>query len=209
MTTLIAYSLFGYFEALYDLNRNIITLCGLDVADTLNRYEKTLANTIAAIPRLVPYVYNKKAQCYTIDKKDGLMEFSDSIPFLKDEYEALLSNHISFLSSIKAVRNKFEHKMHGAQITAGHCVGGKVDFGIAYTIDGEEIELKSSELISFVKDINALFSKIQSEMKKCAQELCEINRQNYQRLMRFDFLDFNRIFESKELFYFGKSMYPF
>lgn len=39
MTVEISNALFGYFEALYDLNRNLIMLCGVDVIDNEGQYE--------------------------------------------------------------------------------------------------------------------------------------------------------------------------
>ena len=58
MTSEITNALFGYFETLYDLNRNLITLCGVDVIDNSGQYERYIADIIQAIPRLVPYVYD-------------------------------------------------------------------------------------------------------------------------------------------------------
>lgn len=49
------------------------------------------------------------------------MEFSDDLPFLKSGYESILQKHRDFLSDIKDIRNKIEHKMHGVKLV---CTGG-------------------------------------------------------------------------------------
>ena len=138
-----------------------------------------------------------------------MLEFSDSIPFLKDDYIKILENHYSFLSSVKKIRNKFEHKMHGARLTAGGCVKGEVNSDVTYTVEQEEIDLTSGEMISFIKKLNELFAKIQDLVGQYTREADKEYYQYYRRLLHFSFRDFNRIYESKELYYFGKSLYPF
>ena len=50
-------ALYRYFEALYEMNQNLIVLCGMNVIDNRCKYGKILENVIQAIPRLVPYDY--------------------------------------------------------------------------------------------------------------------------------------------------------
>ena len=153
MDFVIAYALIGYFESLYDLNRSIITLCGLDVEDNFGQYEKLLNSVIIAIPQLVPYKRDRANDKYIIISKDGLLEFSDEIPYLQEDYENLLQKHYDFLASVKRIRNKFEHKMHGAQLIGRRNTCGQVSFSMTYSVEGQEIELNSSNIISFISDL--------------------------------------------------------
>lgn len=54
MNVEIANALYRYFEALYELNQNIIVLCGVDVLDNRGEYEKNIENVIHLMPKLVP-----------------------------------------------------------------------------------------------------------------------------------------------------------
>ena len=209
MNKLIANSLFGYFESLYDLNWNIITLCGLDVEDFSAHHEKLLRNVIITIPQLVPYFFNKNDNKYTINPKDGLLDFSEDVPYLRADYDAILQHHYDLLESIKKVRNKFEHKMHGAQITGAGSVEGHVSFEITFTIGNEEIEISSDAIIPFIKDINNLFSKLQKDLFQYAKDNDKQFRAYYHRLLRFDFADFNKIYTSDILYIIGGSLLPF
>lgn len=86
MTIQIANALYRYFEALYELNQNILVLCGVDVLDNYEQYEKQVESVIQLIPRLVPYAQDKNTRGYKIISRDGLLEFSNEIPFLNMDY---------------------------------------------------------------------------------------------------------------------------
>lgn len=60
ITREIANALFGYFDTLYNLNRNLIMLCGLDIVENSGQYEKIAEYVIINAPRLIPYKYDKK-----------------------------------------------------------------------------------------------------------------------------------------------------
>ena len=150
MTTEIANALCGYFETLYDLNRNLITLCGVDVIDNSGQYEKHLADVIQGIPRLVPYSFDKEKDTYVIVKRDGLLEFSSELPFLSADYESLLANNYDFLSKSKTIRNKFEHKIHGARLMSAGS-GSGILFDMTYRLRDGEITLSAGEIIMFTK----------------------------------------------------------
>ena len=209
MTVEIANALIGYFQTLYDMNRDLITLCGLDVIDNSGQYEKHIKDVIQAVPRLVPYVFNKSEQKYVIDHHDGLLEFSNQIPFLKRDYDEILQLHTNFLSNVKSIRNKFEHKMHGAKLVAGGSSGGSVAFDLTYAIGDQNITLTAGEIIRFTKDMNNLFTKIQELLDQFAVEQGKIDYAYYRRLLRYRFCDFNKIYESEMLHIFGKSLFPF
>lgn len=216
MNTRIANALFGYFEALYDLNRNVIMLCGFDLEDLSRPYEKLMGNIIVAIPQLVPYVFDKATERYIISPKDGLLEYSAEIPYLQTGYEEILKKHYNFLSAIKKIRNKFEHKMHGATLKSSGKVSGRSlagipysSFDMTYSVEGEEIELQSRDIINFAFDMNNLFSKLQKSVEQYAEDSEKIEYPYYQRLLRFNFADFNWIYKSDVLHLVGKSLFPF
>lgn len=208
MTVEIANALYGYFETLYDLNRNLIMLCGVDVIDNSGQYEKYRQEIIQEIPRLVPYAYNKNDGKYKIVMSDGLLEFSDVMPFLKGDYKCILQENYSFLSDIKCIRNKFEHKLHGARLMASGS-GSTSLFDMTYTLKEGDITLTANEFIKFTKHMNELFSKIQGLVDKFAYKQGEFGHPYYRRLIRYDFRDFNRIYESDLLRSFGQALFPF
>ena len=222
MTANVTNALYGYFETLYDLNRNIIMLCGLDVIDNAGQYEKRLQEVIQDIPRLIPYKKKKGSEEYVIDKHDGLLEFNAQIPLLDVEYENILKKHCSILVNIKKVRNKFEHKMHAARLTASG--SGSISlFEVTYTINGEEFAssdnesisspdeftLTASELIDLLKDLNQLFAKIQNLVKDFTYENNTATYAYYRRMTRYDFCNFNKIYESNVLRHLGAALFPF
>lgn len=196
-----------YFEALYGLNQNLIVLCGIDAIDNRGQYKRHLEDVIQVIPRLVPYRYNKRALQYELDSKGGLMKFSNDIQYLTLEYSSILQKHSSFLERTKSIRNKLEHEMHDASIVAS-LSGTGVLFEITYDVAGNKVNLSAKEMISFVKDLNILFSKMQNEIENYSDE----NSESYpyiMRLNRFVFTDFNKIYESDLLRTFGKALLPF
>ena len=209
MTIEIANALSGYFETLYEMNRDLITLCGVNVIDNSGQYEKHIKDVIQAVPRLVPYDYAKKEKTYIINPRDGLLEFSDHLPFLLGDYEKILQCHNDFLSDVKIIRNKFEHKMHGARLVAGISGSSSVAFAFTYEVGDRKITLCASEIIRFVKDINCLFSKIQNQIISFAYENGKSDYPYYRRLIRYDFCDFNKIYESDVLGIVGKVLFPF
>lgn len=208
MTRKVANALYRYFEALYDFNRNLITLCGVDVLDNAGYYEKYVEEIIHVVPQLIPYAFNRTVNKYEIDASDGLLEFSEELPFLKCDYVSILQEHYDLLVRIKKIRNKFEHRMHGANIVASG--SGSISlFDVTYEIGNQDIDLKASELIALVEDINGLFSKIQQKMDKYVYNQKEEWHPYFCRLMRYDFSDFNKIYESGMLRTFGKMLLPF
>ena len=210
MTITTADALCRYFESLYHLNQTLIALCGTDMFDYQGKQERQIDDVVMSIPRLVPYIFNRKAQTYEISKKDGLMRFSDDIPFLKEDYESILLKHLDCLEKVKKIRNKLEHEMHGANIVAS--VSGSM-FSVSYEVIWEDteviIDLCASEIIAFVKDMNMLFSKIQKLVTPSAIEHHYEDHPYHRRLVRYDFRNFNKIFESDLLQIFSNALLPF
>ena len=209
MNQVIARALIGYFETLYDFNRNLIMLCGVDIIDNSGQYESKAVEIIQAIPRLVPYGRKKGSKALSIFHKDGLLEFSDDIIFLNNDYELVLKHHYEFLSKVKTIRNKIEHKMHSARLVGGGSISDMVAFDLTYVVDDEEIPLFAREIISFAKEINCLFSKIQTLVEDYAKKQGKENHRYYRRLIRYDFCDFNKVYTSGILHIIGKFLYPF
>lgn len=209
MTIEVANALYRYFKGLYELNQNIIILCGIDVIDNSSiQYEEQLENVIHLVPKLVPYKYDKKNHIYRLENGDGLLEFENEIPFIKACYEDILKNHGIFLSNIKAIRNKLEHKMHGATVMASSS-GSVCLFEIIYNVNGQRIKITAGELIAFVKELNFVFSKIQ---RLFIEFSCKENKTDYpyyRRLTKFSFQDFSKIYDSDLLRIFGKTLLPF
>lgn len=190
------------------MNQNIIVLCGADIFDHVIEFERRVDEVVTSIPRLVPYSYNHKAAGYEIIPSDGLMKFSQDLPFLGGEYEKILQKHVDFLEKVKKVRNKLEHEIHGAQIVASSS-GNTSFFSVVYSISEQRIELRAREIIDFVEDMNILFSKLQNLAKQFAYDHKYDGHPYFRRLIRYDFTDFNRIFESDLLHTFGKTLQPF
>ena len=71
---------------------------------------------IQDVPRIIPYSLNRKTKKLEFKACDGLLEYQDSILYLKDDYEQILSENYDFLDNIRKIRNKYEHKMHGENI---------------------------------------------------------------------------------------------
>ena len=208
MTREVGNALFRYFETLYGLNQNLIILCGINIFDNRGQLEKYMEKVIMDIPRLVPYVYDRKTSCYRLEPKDGLLEYSNEISFLWEDYERILEDHKEFLEKSKKVRNKLEHKMHGAD-AVGTSSSTFSLFSITYEVAEEEIEMEAKEFISFVKDMNAMFDKIQTLLDQFAAEIEMCDHPYYCRMVRYRFLDFNQIYESNLLHIFGKALLPF
>lgn len=210
MKTTTANALFRYFEELYCLNQNVIALCGTNAFDLLEEQEQVrrIDEAMITIPRLIPYGYNKKYKLYEIRTTDGLMNFSKDIPFLKESYEGIFQIHKDFLIKVIKIRNKLEHEIHNAKISETGS-GSFSLFDVTYKIDETEIDIYANEIISFVKDLNVLFSKIQSEVIQYACEHQKTEYRYYMRINRFDFCDFNKIYESNMLCIIGKAMLPF
>lgn len=203
-----ANALFRYFETLYGLNQNLIVLCGTDVCGYMDEHCRRVDEVLTAIPRLVPYVYNKTTSTYELKKTDGLMIFADEISFLNTDYEHIFQKHTEFLEKAKKIRNKLEHEMHGARIVAAGS-GATSMFSVTYKITDKEIDLCAAEIILFTKDMNLLFSKIQELVHDFAKEYHYDDHPYYRRLVRHDFADFNKIYDSKLLQIIGKALLPF
>lgn len=210
MTIDIASDLFGYLDSLYELNQNIIKLCGNVIQ--LETSEKTILDVIQNIPRLMPYKFNKKTNILELDIKSGLLEYKDKITYLENEYEQILKSNYDTLDKVRKIRNKFEHKIHGIRILSsgyGSVSMFNIEFEITKNNQDENIKMNVNELIKVVKDLNILFSKLIEDISNLVygKDLC--GHPYFMRIRRFDFKDFNKIYESNLLKEIGKIMHPF
>lgn len=208
MTVEIANALFGYLETLYTMNQKLVKLCGIDVIDDFENGEKEILDMIQDIPRIIPYSFNIKKQALVLKEKDGLLEYQDSILYLKEDYEKILSDNYKFLDKIRKIRNKYEHKMHGVKHKASGS-GSLSLFDYTFMIESESIEITAGEFIKLIKLVNNLFSKIVCDISKYAYENKKEDYLYYRRITRFDFTNFNKIYDNDILRIVGKIMKKF
>ncbi len=208
MTVEIANALFGYLETLYNLNQKLVKLCGIDVIDDFESGEKEILDIIQDVPRIIPYSFNKKTQTLILKDRDGLLEYKDNISYLKEDYEKILSDNYEFLDKIRKIRNKYEHKMHGVK----HKSSGSGSFSLfdyTFMVGDESMEITAGSFIKLIKSVNNLFSKIVLDISKYAYENKKEDYLYYRRITRFDFKDFNKIYDNDILRIVGKIMKKF
>lgn len=208
MTIEIANALFGYLETLYNLNQKLVKLCGIDVIDDFEGGEKDILDIIQDVPRIIPYSFNKKTKKIEFKDRDGLLEYQDSILYLKDDYDRILSENYDFLDKIRKIRNKYEHKMHGVKHKSSGS-GSLSLFDYTFMVENESIEITAGAFIKLVKSVNCLFSKIVCDISKFAYENHKEDYLYYRRITRFDFTDFNKIYDNDILRIVGKIMKKF
>ena len=208
VTIEIANALFGYLETLYNLNQKLVKLCGIDVIDDFESGEKEILDIIQDVPRIIPYSFNKKTQTLILKDRDGLLEYKDNISYLKEDYEKILSDNYEFLDKIRKIRNKYEHKMHGVK----HKSSGSGSFSLfdyTFMVGDESMEITAGSFIKLIKSVNNLFSKIVLDISKYAYENKKEDYLYYRRITRFDFKDFNKIYDNDILRIVGKIMKKF
>lgn len=208
MNVKIANSLFGYFETLYYLNQKLIKLCGVNVIDDFEFCGKEVLDIIQELPRIIPYSYNSKKRKLELKDGNGLLEYCDNITYLKNDYEQILLNNYDFLDKVRIIRNTYQHKMHGIDHKSSGS-GSLSLFDFDFDIDGKEVEVCAGSFIKLFKELNILFSKLVSDVEKYAYENGKESYAYYRRITRFDFRDFNRLYESNLLRIFGQFMKRF
>lgn len=208
MTREIANALFGYLETLYNLNQKLVKLCGMDVMNDFESGEKDILDMIQDVPRIIPYSFNKKTQKLEFKERDGLLEYQDSILYLKDDYEQILSENYEFLDEIRKIRNKYEHKMHGVKYKSSGS-GSLSLFDYTFMVEDESIEITAGSFIKLIKLVNCLFSKMVNDISGFAYENQMEDHAYYGRITRFDFNDFNKIYDNDILRIVGKIMKKF
>ena len=202
----IANAMSGYIETLYETNQKLISICGIDVCyHNIGDYEKMVLDIIQNIPRLVPYSFSVKKDLLFFKETDGLLEYSDEIVYLRENYDKILANHTETLKKVKEIRNKYKHKMHGIKYQSSGS-GTNSLFDIEFKLDDKKVKIYAGELIKLLKDINILFARIVQDISIYAYQNNKTDYLYYQRITRFDFTDFNEIYESSLLRKIGKIM---
>lgn len=205
----IANAMAGYLETLYKLNQKIIKLCGSNVYfDDFANNKKEILDIIQDIPRLIPYYFNGHTKKLEFDLNDGLLEYNNEIPYLLEEYQKILESNYQFLVKVKQIRNKYEHKMHSIKHTSSS-TGTLCLFQFQFKINKNIVVVSAGEFINLLKQLNILFSKIVSEISQYVYQNGKDDYPYYNRLTRFDFTEFNLIYESKLLHNIGKIMQDF
>lgn len=202
----IANAISGYIETLYDTNKKLISICGIDVCyHNTGDYEKVVLDIIQNIPRLIPYSFSVKKDLLFFKDTDGLLEYSNEIVYLRENYDKILANHAETLKKVKQIRNKYEHKLHDIQYQSSGS-GTHNLFDIEFKVENHNVTIYAGELIKLLKDINILFAKIVQDISTYAYQNNKTDYLYYQRITRFDFIDFNEIYESNLLRKIGKIM---
>lgn len=204
----IANSLFGYFKTLYKLNQKPIKLCGTDVIEKYEYSHKAILDIIQDIPRLIPYFYNKKTSNIELANNNGLLEYSDKLKYLYDDYQKVLDNNYDFINNIRLIRNKHEHKMHDVKRRSSGS-GTTTFFDFDFEVNEEIISIEAFEFIKLFKMLNDMFSKLVEDVKVFASNNDKESYAYYKRITRFNFSDFNKIYDSDLLRVYGRLLQEF
>ncbi|MDO4282834.1 MAG: hypothetical protein Q4D02_04280 [Clostridia bacterium] len=208
MNVEIANAMYGYLETLYVMNKKLLKLCGTDAIDDLENNLKIVLDIIQDIPRLVPYSYNNKRKVLEYDDRNGLLEFKDDMKYLSDEYDKILKENYEFLDKVRKIRNKYEHKMHGVKHKSSGS-GSLSLFDFSFEVCGQNIEVTAGEFIKLIKSLNILFSKIVQDISSYAYENKKTDYPYYRKITRFNFADFNDLYDSDLIRKIGKAMNAF
>ena len=201
----ISNALAGYIEVLYITNQKLIKLCGVDLFQNDEYLYSNLLDIIQNIPRLIPYGYNKEKERLELVNRNGLLEFKKEITYLKKSYSYILTENYEFLNDIRKIRNKYEHKIHNIKSKAASS-GTTSFFDVEFEVNGESISVEAINFINLIKKLNTLFSLIVKEIVKYAEENGKTGYRYYDRISRFDFEEFNKIYDSGLIRTIGKIM---
>jgi hypothetical protein len=163
---------------------------------------------------MIPYEYNKKSKKLELQDRNGLLEYKENISYLEQDYNNILNKNYEFLNNIRKIRNKYEHKMHGVKRKSSGS-GTTSFFDFVFEVYSEEkkgfedVSIEAEEFIKLFKMLNTLFSKMVKEIEKYSYESGKQQYTYYRRLNRFDFEEFNKLYESDLLRIFGKLMLEF
>jgi len=211
MNITLANSLYGYLQVLYEMNKRFISLCGIDMYVNDASDDKTFLDLISDIPRIIPYGYVRSAKRLQLVKRNGLLEFSSELTFLEKDFQTILDVHYDFLDKVRLMRNKYEHQMHGICFSSscGTLGSNSISFQYSFEIGTTEFDISSSEIVSFLKHTNILYSKIVSDILGFINSTEWKDYPLAKRLKRIDFSDFNTIYNSGLTNLFGKILYDF
>lgn len=204
----IANSVFGYFETLYKINQKLIKLCGTDIIEKYEYSHKAVLDIIQDITRLIPYSYNKRSKQIELDNNNGLLEYSYKLDYIYDDYKKVLNNNYEFINKVRLIRNKYEHKMHDVKRKSSGS-GTNTFFEFDFEINNEIISIETVEFIKLFKMLSEMFSRLVKDVKEFALNNDKESYAYYRRITRFDFYDFNKIYDSNLLRVYGKLLQEF
>lgn len=208
MNDKIANAMYGYLETLYTMNQKLLKLCGTSTIDNFENNLKIVLDIIQDIPRLVPYSYNNKKEILEYDNRNGLLEFKKDMKYLLDEYKNIIKENEKFLNDVRIIRNKYEHKMHDVEhVSTGS--GSLYLFEFSFKVGKADIRMKAGEFIKLVKALNILFSKIVYNISTYAYTNKKDDYLYYRRITRFNFTDFNDLYDSDLIRKIGMAMNTF
>ncbi len=98
--------------------------------------------------------------------------------------------------------------MHDAKIV-GEGNGSISLFEFDFDVKGKQITVSAKDLISLLIQLNCMYSKVQKDVLFYAQEKNMTEYPYYNRLSRFDFNDFEKIYADANLRLNGKLMHKF
>lgn len=195
MNFVIANAISGYLETLYNMNKKLIRICGVDIMNDTDLCETLVLDLIQDIPRVIPFSYNGNTKRIELDEKNGLLEFSSEIAYLMNDYCDVLEVNRDFLDNVRQIRNKYEHIMHGVKNVSSSS-GSTELFQFTFDVKGNVISVTSNEFISTMSMLNILFDKIVGEVKHYAEIHSKSNYPYYKTISRHIFSDFNKIYKS-------------
>lgn len=145
MNLKIANALYGYFETMYIMNQRLIQLCGYNIMACNELPTKLLLDIVQDVPRVIPYMYERKDEKLVLAKRNGLLEFQDEIPYLRSDYAKILEDHYSFIDTVRKIRNKYEHRMHDVDWLG--TVGGPFNyFDVQFEVNEEVLNVNGKKL---------------------------------------------------------------
>lgn len=167
-----------YFFILEEVNKKLQNLIK-NKYDSVEEIEVLFFDIAVDLNRLIPM----KAK--TISYQDGILKFSKSLDFLKEDYNNLYTKFSEELITINDVRNKFEHVPHVIKWTnyVGSNISKKIIFiNEEYNYDlieenkesiekrekcNEKLnwEIDTDEFVNIVIAVNKIFIKIQEKLR--------------------------------------------
>lgn len=169
--------------------------------DTIEEVELLFFDIAVDLNRLIPMKYKK------ISYDDGILKFSNSLEFIKNDYNVLYKNHRQELIEINDLRNKFEHVPHVIRWTNYaesnmsknitfindeynfDIIEGNIDTIKKREKNNEKLKWKIStdEFVEIVIFLNEVFMKIQEKIKNYFNNNDALEHPYIQKLIRIDF----------------------
>lgn len=201
-------SIAPYIEILYNVNKLLIKLWGINYYNCHDGSD-ILLQIIHDVPRLVPYSFDKKIQILKLNNNNGLLNFKNDIEYLFENYQQILDDNYYLLDKIRVLRNKDEHQLHILKEPFNIGDENNGSFKYFYEIKDETIIIESNEITSLLKELNFLFFKLVLEIKSYAESNNKEKYSFYEKISRFNFFDFNTIYDSYLLHKIGIIQFDF